>query len=365
MRELAQADPAEAELAIDGARASAPVAARVGPRCVLGLPLLLDDERLLGHLPFPSLCGEREPERAEKCTAGLVRLRRRGDRDIESADPRNLVVVDLRKDNLLADPDGVVAAAVERARVEPAKVADARQSDRRETVEELVHPSAAQRHARTDRHPLAELEACDRLRRATDLGALAGDRRQLVDGRVQRLRVGLGLADAHVQRHLRDPGDVHDRGDPELLLQARPDLLLVALLEARHVRLRRRGARHQRSSSWPQPSRLQTRTWTISPFTSRSAMPTRVGLPQTGQTTMTLETGTGAGLSRIPPGTICVPPIREESRIGRGLVCRFATFRFSTMTRRSDGRASMTRPRLPRSLPVSICTVSPFFTFIF
>ena len=94
-------------------------------------------------------------------------------------------------------------------------------------------------------------------------------------------------------------------------------------------------------------------------------MPTRVGFPHTGHTTMTFDTGTGAGLSRIPPGTICVPPIREESRIGRGFVCRFATFRFSTMTRRSDGRASMIRPRLPRSLPVSICTMSPFFTFIF
>ena len=80
---------------------------------------------------------------------------------------------------------------------------------------------------------------------------------------------------------------------------------------------------------------------------------------------MTFETGTGAGLSRIPPGTICVPPMREESRIGRGFVCRFATLRFSTMTRRSDGRASITRPRFPRSLPVIICTVSPFFTFIF
>ena len=67
----------------------------------------------------------------------------------------------------------------------------------------------------------------------------------------------------------------------------------------------------------------------------------------------------------IPPGTICAPPMREESRIGRGFVCRFATLRFSTITRRSDGRASMTRPRFPRSLPVRICTVSPFFTFIF
>ena len=57
-------------------------------------------------------------------------------------------------------------------------------------------------------------------------------------------------------------------------------------------------------------------------------------------------------------------PIRDSSRMGRGRVCRLATLRFSTITRCSDGRASMTRPRFPRSLPVRIWTRSPFFTFI-
>src|SRR5262245_43988641 len=50
VRELAQADPAEAELPIDRTRTSAAVAARVGANLVLRLPLLLDPERLLGHL---------------------------------------------------------------------------------------------------------------------------------------------------------------------------------------------------------------------------------------------------------------------------------------------------------------------------
>jgi hypothetical protein len=44
MRELAQADPAEAELPVHGARAAAAVAARVRANLVLGLSLLLDDE---------------------------------------------------------------------------------------------------------------------------------------------------------------------------------------------------------------------------------------------------------------------------------------------------------------------------------
>src|SRR5262249_36626524 len=69
--------------------------------------------------------------------------------------------------------------------------------------------------------------------------------------------------------------------------------------------------------------------------------------------------------SITPPGVICVPPIRLESRIGRGFVCRLTVLRFSTITRRSAGRASMTRPCLPRSLPLIMWTRSPFLTFIF
>jgi hypothetical protein len=33
---------------------------------------------------------------------------------------------------------------------------------------------------------------------------------------------------------------------------------------------------------------------------------------------MTFDTDTAAGRSMIPPGAICVPPMREASRIGRG-----------------------------------------------
>src|SRR3954451_1038065 len=40
-------------------------------------------------------------------------------------------------------------------------------------------------------------------------------------------------------------------------------------------------------------------------------------------------------------------------------------FRFSTITFWSRGRASRTRPCFPRSLPVSMWTVSPFLIFIF
>src|ERR671935_2539193 len=59
VRELPQADPAETELAEDGARATAAVAAGVRLRLELGRALLLGDQRLLGHVsptvPFSRL----------------------------------------------------------------------------------------------------------------------------------------------------------------------------------------------------------------------------------------------------------------------------------------------------------------------
>src|SRR5256714_12796531 len=52
MRQLAEADPAEAELAEGRARAAAPVAARVVAHLVLLGSPLLDDERRLRHYSF-------------------------------------------------------------------------------------------------------------------------------------------------------------------------------------------------------------------------------------------------------------------------------------------------------------------------
>src|SRR3954454_23051934 len=101
---------------------------------------------------FPSsvLTGERHAEPGEErvrvrvaCGAGCYG-------DVEAADVGDRVVVDLRKNDLLADPERVVAASVERAGVEPTEVADAWKRDRDETVEELPHARAAERDAGTD-----------------------------------------------------------------------------------------------------------------------------------------------------------------------------------------------------------------------
>src|SRR5262245_50114168 len=75
---------------------------------------------------------------------------------------------------------------------------------------------------------------------------------------------------------------------------------------------------------------------------------------------MTLPTCRGAGLSITPPGVMPAVPIRLEFWIGRGFVCRLTRLRFSTTTFLSLGRASITRPCLPRSLPLRMWTRSPF-----
>src|SRR6185312_15769914 len=122
-----------------------------------------------------------------------------------------------------------------------------------------------------------------------------------------------------------------------------PELVEVLGLEARHVAVP--GAvlglgslpRHYLSISWPQSARRQWRPCTCSPLISFTVVPMRVSRLQTGQTTMTFETGIGAALSITPPGVSCAPRIRLAFLIGRGFVCRLTTFRFSTTTGRSRG----------------------------
>src|SRR6185295_17661802 len=80
---------------------------------------------------------------------------------------------------------------------------------------------------------LADLEARDRVLGARDDGPLAGDDRQLLDRVVERFRVELRLADAHVQGDLLETRDSHRGGEAELLLELVAHLAVVALLEPR------------------------------------------------------------------------------------------------------------------------------------
>src|SRR4029453_16257692 len=97
-------------------------------------------------------CAEREAELAQERERLFIRVRRRRDGDVEAAHGLHVVVVDLRKDDLLPNPNRIVAPAVEARRREAAEVANARERDRDEAVQELPHAGAAKGHFRADGH---------------------------------------------------------------------------------------------------------------------------------------------------------------------------------------------------------------------
>src|SRR5699024_7057927 len=101
--------------------------------------------------------------------------RRGDDRDVHPARTVDLVHVDLVEHALLTESERVVAVAVELLAGQAAEVADTGQGDAGQSVEELPHTVATQRHACADRHALTQLELRDGLAGASDLGLLTGD----------------------------------------------------------------------------------------------------------------------------------------------------------------------------------------------
>src|SRR3954467_11630334 len=310
VRQLAQADSAQAELAVHRARTAAAAAARVGPGLVLRRAVRANDLGCLSHGSGSSLgsywllgeglevaraavAGERHAERVEQRERLRVGRGRRGDRDVEAAHLVDRVVVDLGEDDLLPDAHVVVPATVEGARVEAAEVAQARDRDRHEAIDELVRALAAQRDRQADGHAFAQLERSDRLAGAADVRLLAGDVCELALRRLEHLRVLLGLADAHVERHLDQLGRLHVRRISKFIDEGRADLVVVAVLESCH-----------QSSSAPEARVTRTRL----PCSLR-VMPRRVGFLVFGSTIATLDTWIGPSFSITPicrlgrPGT--------------------------------------------------------------
>src|SRR6516164_11442275 len=136
---------------------------------------------------FSVLLPEREVERLEQRLRLVVGLRRRADDHVHAPDLINLVVVDLRENDVLLDAERVVAAAVEAFRVQPTEVAHARQRHRDQAIEELIHPRLAQRHLAADRHAGAQLEGGNRLPRLGHRRLLAGDLAEVAQRRVHLL----------------------------------------------------------------------------------------------------------------------------------------------------------------------------------
>src|SRR2546426_803462 len=83
--------------------------------------------RAASALPSGLTLAERHVHEPQELLPFLVVLGRRDERDIHPPDLLDLVVVDLREDDLLGDPERVVALAVERLHGHAAEVADSRQ----------------------------------------------------------------------------------------------------------------------------------------------------------------------------------------------------------------------------------------------
>src|SRR5215218_7119867 len=276
-------------------------------RLLLAPLLLLLGVLGLGGRARAALFGERHAEPQQELEGLLVGLRRRRDRHVEAADLVDRVVVDLREDELLADPHRVVPAAVEGARVEATEVADARDRDRDQPVEELPHARPAQRDGGADRHPVTDLEGGDRLLGAADVRLLARDHAELLHRGLERVARATRFADAHVERDLLHAGRPHRAGVAEAVDQLRQDLVAVVIAQARR---RGRlvldvldlffsdGCFHGGSQSIGLPVRRATR-WRL-PFSLRTT-PTRVGLLSVGSSNITLEASIGPSFSMMPP----------------------------------------------------------------
>src|SRR5205085_6644005 len=189
-----------------------------------------------------------------------------------------------------------------------------------------------------DRHLLAQLEGGDRLARPADVRSLAGNRAELLGRGLEDVRVLLGVADAHVQGDLHEPRRLHGRRVREPLDEGRADLTLVALLQAGDDACLCGG--HSSNSS---PERFATRLRWPSSRTIR----TRVGSPDFGSSSITLEMWIGPSFSITPPTCSA----RWVSRSDRGRVWRFWMFSPSTNTRDFFGSTCSTLPVLPLSLP--------------
>src|SRR3989441_11425717 len=169
-RELTETDATQLELAERAPAAAAPLAAVIAAHLELRLPFDLLNPALLRHAMVSYLGGrdggfapEGHAQFPEQRQRPVVTVSAGHEGDVHPVDLLDLVVVDLRENHLLLEPEGVVAAPVEALGRQAAEVAHARHRDRDEPVEELVHPRPAQRDRASNRHALAQVEVRDRL----------------------------------------------------------------------------------------------------------------------------------------------------------------------------------------------------------
>jgi len=199
----------------------------------LAAALVLHEVRLFCHL-HTYLLAEGKSECVEKRLAVIVIRCGRHQRDVHATHLDHLVIVDLRKNQLLRDAKAVVTASVEAADVEPAEVTDSRDGERNQSVEELPHSITAQGDRGSDRHALADLEVRHRLAGTVDPWLLTGDDPEVGNGGVDQFGVLRGVTDSHVDDDLFQARDLHHVTQPEPVPQLGNHLVVVLLLESRN-----------------------------------------------------------------------------------------------------------------------------------
>ena len=101
--QITEADPAQAELAVHRARATAIVASGIGTSREFGFALRFGNQTFLRHWLLPVLFAEGHAQRLQQFTAFFVAIGRGNDGDIHAPDLIDHVIVDLGEDNLLFD----------------------------------------------------------------------------------------------------------------------------------------------------------------------------------------------------------------------------------------------------------------------
>ena len=154
--------------------------------------------------------------------------------DLHAMDPRVLVDVDLREDDLLLETERVVTLSVHLLG-DTVEVSDSREGDADEPLEEFVHLHVAESDFDADRHALAETEVGNVLLGGGENGLLADDLCELLCSLLDKLLVGSGLADTLIDGDLDELRNLHYGGVGELLHELIYDLLPIDLLERRYV----------------------------------------------------------------------------------------------------------------------------------
>src|SRR5205085_3627243 len=98
-------------------------------------------EHLTSEAPTSDFClrSKRHSQRLQKRARLIVIARRGHNRDVHAAQLVDLIEIDFREDQLLANSDRIITAAVESFRRNTPKIPHARQRYRHEPIKEFVH----------------------------------------------------------------------------------------------------------------------------------------------------------------------------------------------------------------------------------